>query len=446
MPSDYFINSVSTSQLTELQERTVQPSAIDLWETAHALGFPAALWRLPNQQDKHLIVSFDERLPRVEADLDELPAGFLISPFDNLGNNAPVEAPLSEHLDRAAKPTQTLFLRADIQAVFSTNGQALQADGTTASDKKTDQFWQALTVRSTNQSTANSPSQEATLLPDPIAQAQYVCNVGEAVSAMQRGEFRKVVLSRTKRVQFTDAPNAVALFDKLCTAYPTAFISAVSIPEKGQIWISATPERLVSVDPNGIFRTASLAGTQSAFEPDGTPKRPPEAMWSQKEIEEQALVSRYIIECFKKIRLREYLEEGPKTLIAGNLMHLSTCFTVDTQAVRYPQLGTVMLRLLHPTSAVCGMPRDAAFNFINQHEIHDRELYSGFLGPVNINANNEGPASNLFVHIRCMKLEGKLATLYAGAGLTEDSVPEREWQETEMKCQTLLKVVMSDER
>jgi isochorismate synthase len=445
MQSDYFINSVSTSQPTELQERTEQPSAIDLWETAHSLGFPAALWRLPNQQDKHLIVSFDERLPHVEADLDELPAGFLISPFDNIGNNAPVEAPLSEHLDSAAKPTRTLFIRADIQAVFSISSQYTQIEVKSTSDQKTDPFWQALTDRSKSQPAENNSSRVDALLPDPETQATYVRNVAEAVTAMQRGDFRKVVLSRTRHIQFTDAPNAVVLFDKLCAAYPTAFISAVSIPEKGQIWISATPERLVSVDPNGIFRTASLAGTQSAFEPDGTPKRPPEAMWSQKEIEEQALVSRYIIECFKKIRLREYLEEGPKTLIAGNLMHLSTCFTVDTQAVRYPQLGTVMLRLLHPTSAVCGMPRDAAFNFINQHETHDRELYSGFLGPVNIDANNEGPASDLFVHIRCMKLEGKLATLYAGAGLTEDSIPEREWQETEMKCQTLLKVMMNDE-
>ena len=441
MQSDYFINSVSTSEPTDFQ-RASQPSAIDFWETAYSLGFPAALWRLPNQQDKHLIVSFDEKLPHVEADLEELPAGFLISPFDNLGTNAPVEAPLSDHLDGTARPTQTFFLRADIQAVFSMDNQPAQADITAISGNETDQFWQTFRLRRESQPTKNNLSRGATLLPYPQAQAEYVHNVAEAVSAMQRGEFRKVVLSRTKRVQFADAPNAVALFDKLCEAYPTAFISAVSIPEKGQIWISATPERLVSVDPKGIFRTASLAGTQSAFEPDGTPKRPPEAMWSQKEIEEQALVSRYIIECFKKIRLREYLEEGPKTLIAGNLMHLSTCFTVDTQAVRYPQLGTVMLRLLHPTAAVCGTPRDAAFAFINQHETHDRELYSGFLGPVNINSNNEGPASDLFVHIRCMKLEGNLATLYAGAGLTEDSVPEREWQETEMKCQTLLKVII----
>ncbi|UFH56592.1 isochorismate synthase [Spirosoma sp. KNUC1025] len=427
MQPDYSVNTASTTYLAERQ-----PSPVDLWETARSLGIPAALWRLPNQKDKHLIVSFDKVLPRVAVDLDELPAGFLISPFDNITDssaNPDIES-----------PARTLFLRADLQAVFSENNPSLIKS---KSGKTADQFWQTLKNRSGRQQQASSGG-SVTFLADPEAEVQYIRNVEAAVDAMQRGAFRKVVLSRTKRVQFSDAPNAVALFDKLCQTYPTAFVSAVAIPERGQIWMSATPERLVSVNADGIFQTAALAGTQSAFNPDGTAKRPPDAMWSQKEIEEQAIVCRYIIECFKKIRLREYIEEGPKSIIAGNLMHLGTCFTVDTQAVRYPQLGTVMLRLLHPTSAVCGTPRDVAFTFIGQHETHDRELYSGFLGPVNINAA-EGPATDIFVHIRCMKLEGKLATLYAGAGLTEDSNPEREWQETEMKCQTLLKVMMNDE-
>ena len=434
------------TDLVSAHRSITQFSTLDLWETALDLGFPAALWRLPNQQEKHLIVSFDEKLPRVTADLDELPAGFLVSPFDNIGNDAPVEAPLSDHLNQDERPTQTLFLRADIQATFSENeiSASRLSDLHLSDDELADRFSNALTRRSERKTGQQTTAVSTTILTDPAAQEQYERNVARAVETIQRGELRKVVLSRKKQVQFADAPDAVALFDKLCQKYPTAFVSAVSLPERGQIWISATPERLVSVNADGIFQTMSLAGTQSAYNLDGTAKRPAHAMWSQKEIEEQALVNRYIIECFKKIRLREYLEEGPKTIIAGNLMHLGTCFTVDTQAVRYPQLGTVMLRLLHPTSAVCGTPRDAAFAFIRQYENYDRELYSGFLGPVNISTNHEGPNSNLFVHIRCMKLEGKRATLFAGAGITEDSEPDREWQETELKCQTLLDVVMND--
>ena len=421
------INSVSTAQ----------PTALDFWEAARTLGFPGALWRLPNHHDKHLIVSFDENLPRVSVDLEELPAGFAISPFDNrdVGTDT---------------PARTLFLRADIHAVFSAaspvHNQLMGENG--APHEAAERFQNALADILKRPAPEHTAMARPTPLPDPDAPDRYRQSVAEAVESIQRGELRKVVLSRTKRVAFTDAPNAVALFDELCATYPAAFVSAVYLPETGQIWISATPERLVSTNADGIFQTVSLAGTQSALEPNGTPKRPSSTLWSQKEIEEQALVSRYIIECFKRIRLREYTEVGPRTIIAGNLMHLSSCFTVDTQAVHYPQLGTVMLRLLHPTSAVCGTPRDVAFSFINRHEPHDREFYAGFLGPVNIHSSDlndtayyDSTASNLFVHIRCMKIEGNIATLYAGAGLTEDSVPEREWQETEMKCQTLLDVM-----
>ncbi|MDB5239381.1 MAG: chloride transporter [Spirosoma sp.] len=435
MQPDFIIDSVSTAQ----------PTALDYWDTARMLDFPTALWRLPNHHDKHLLVSFDKTLPRVSIDLEELPSGFAISPYDNLDSDRPGESSNS--------PGRTLFLRADLHLVFSEINPAQNTitDGNGANEKAAEQFLTVLADRLQRRASEQKPSPTPTPLPDLQAREQYLQGVANAVDAMQRGELRKVVLSRTKRIAFANTPNAVALFDQLCVAYPTAFVSAIYLPETGQIWISATPERLVSSNADGIFQTMSLAGTQPAYEPDGTPKRPAYALWSQKEIEEQALVSRYIIECFKRIRLREYLEEGPKTIIAGNLMHLSTCFTVDTRAVSYPQLGTVMLRLLHPTSAVCGMPRDRAFSFIKQHERHNREFYAGFLGPINIGSNDQQPLgygetyqsaeTNLFVHIRCMKLEGNIGTLYAGAGVTEDSVPEREWQETEMKCQTLLAVL-----
>lgn len=148
-------------------------------------------------------------------------------------------------------------------------------------------------------------------------------------------------------------------------------------------------------------------------------------------------MSRYIIECFKKIRLREYAESGPQTVKAGNLLHLRTDYKIDTKAVNFPQLSTVMLDLLHPTSAVCGTPKSSALRFIEHYEAYDRTYYSGFLGPVNV--NNE---SHLFVNLRTMKIEGDQAILYAGAGITESSVPEQEWNETEMKCQTLLSALL----
>jgi isochorismate synthase len=148
------------------------------------------------------------------------------------------------------------------------------------------------------------------------------------------------------------------------------------------------------------------------------------------------LVERYIISCFKKIRLREYDEYGPKTVVAGNLMHLKSEFTVDMKETNFPQLGTIMLRLLHPTSAVCGMPLEPALEFLNRHEGYNRSFYSGFLGPVNIDEQ-----IHIFVNLRCMQLRQADAVLYAGAGVTSDSIPEKEWEETEMKMNTLMRVL-----
>ena len=95
-----------------------------------------------------------------------------------------------------------------------------------------------------------------------------------------------------------------------------------------------------------------------------------------------------------------------------------------------------MLELLHPTSAVCGMPRELADEFIKANEGYQRSLYAGFLGPVGFEGNTD-----LFVNLRCMQIDNEKARLFAGAGITEYSNPEKEFQETSSKMQTMLKVL-----
>jgi isochorismate synthase len=80
------------------------------------------------------------------------------------------------------------------------------------------------------------------------------------------------------------------------------------------------------------------------------------------------------------------------------------------------------------------MPKDAAEGILERIEDYNREFYSGYLGPVNIQNR-----SQLFVNIRTMKIENGQAFAFAGGGITEDSDPEKEWNETEIKLQTILK-------
>jgi isochorismate synthase len=265
-----------------------------------------------------------------------------------------------------------------------------------------------------------------------MIQAHYLCLVREALQRIQAGLFEKVVPSRYKVVEVDTAQSPVVIFQKLCRAFPEALVSLISFPDAGT-WIGASPEVLVSVKNQSRFHTVALAGTKPHH--SGTAIR--DVAWTQKEIEEQAMVSRYIINCFKKIRLREFEEHGPKTVQAGKLLHLKTDFTVDLKAVNYPMLGSVMLNLLHPTSAVCGMPLEPAATFLSQYEGYDRALYCGFIGPV----NDEGD-TDLYVNLRCVQWTGKHLIGYAGCGVTADSVPENEWKESEIKINSLLNEIL----
>ncbi len=404
------------SAISEKHITTKSPKVQNLWEIALSEGFPIALWRLPKTTEKQLIIDLSGRASRMKVDLEEMPSGFVMSPFQG----------------------ESLFIKSDLHYCFDADNQ--QVNDTTVEQEVFEK--QYLEYSDEKVKTEKS----AQIHPDFTTQEKnfgqynemlFAEMVSNAINQIENGEVQKVVLSRTKNVTLPDTFEVIKAFQKLCLAYPNAFVSLVYLPEYQCFWLGATPETLVSVDKDGKFRTMSLAGTQSAMDEKGKTLLAGEIRWSHKEIEEQAFVSRYIIECFKKIRLREYHESGPKTVQAGNLMHLRTDYMVDTQALDFPQLGTVMLELLHPTSAVCGMPKIPALRIIAEQELHDREFYSGFLGPVNMQEE-----SYLFVNLRTMKIVGNEATFYAGCGITEDSNPVKEWYETEMKIETLMGVVL----
>ncbi len=380
----------------------------DCWQLllshSFANGDAVAFWRLPNQDTQQLIIAKTEKKLSKETTLEELEAGFMLAPF------------VAE---------ERTFLSADYYFRFSTN--ALKAPESPAETNAHAWLKQLRPI-------ASAPVfyEKNSTVKNTAVRGDYVNLVNEAVQLIKTGATEKIVPSRTKRIEAS--VDLLDAFDKLCQRYPAAMVSLVSTPEHGT-WLGATPELLVSLENQQIFKTVALAGTK-AWTPGTDSKN---VAWTQKEIEEQALVERYIISCFKKIRLRDYEEHGPKTIVAGNLMHLKSDFKVDMKETNFAQLGTVMLNLLHPTSAVCGMPKELSLQFLLQNEGYDRELYSGYLGPINIQQNTE-----LFVNLRCLQWRKSGVQLYAGAGVTIDSVAEKEWEETEMKMNTLLSVIFEN--
>ncbi len=371
-------------------------------------GCPFAVWKKPGQPLVEMIMDKDpQAYSRPNLDLDELPGGFMIHPFQNSEIHEQVYV-------KASRYERFLLGEASTAAAeeWNSNETILEDSATIVRNK----------IASLPEAPNSTPSNKD----------NFLATVANAIDRIQSGRFYKVVPARLKKRQLSPDFDLARVFLELCEAYPSAFVNCFYSETSG-CWIGASPETLIRTKGD-LFYTMALAGTQKA-QGDNPLKN---AAWTQKEIEEQALVSRYIVNCFKKIRLREYQELGPKTSVAGGLLHLKSEFLVDMKATNFPQLGSVMLELLHPTSAVCGMPKEDALAFLKAEEGFDRSYFSGFIGPVNLNGE-----TSLFVNLRCAKLENNQALLYAGAGITEDSDPEKEWEETELKCDIIGKFIQT---
>ena len=247
------------------------------------------------------------------------------------------------------------------------------------------------------------------------------------------GDFSKIVLSRCSLETAKGLIDLKELFMRACVLYPRMFIALVSMPQCGT-WLMATPEILLE-SKEGRWHTMALAGTMEVDECSDTDellayrkKDKDIHEWSGKNTREQKYVSDYIKGCLEHLAVNIDIT-GPYTLRAGLVKHLSTDFMFDL--TNGNDVGK-LVKLLHPTPAVCGMPKGDTYRFIRAQEGYDREYYSGFGGPL---CCDEG--THLYVTLRCVSIVGCRYKLFAGGGLLAESKKEDEWLETEAKMETM---------
>ena len=251
--------------------------------------------------------------------------------------------------------------------------------------------------------------------------------VAKGVEAIQNATFQKVVLSRKETLALSNF-EVVRTFKNLVNIYPAAFAYCFFHPKIG-MWFGASPEQLLKVNTNQ-FETMALAGTQR-FEGDEN------VGWESKEKEEQQIVTDFILENLENVT-SDIAFSNPYTYKAGNLLHIKTDISGTlggNSNVRQ------LLDILHPTPAVCGLPKEAARDFILKNEGYDRKFYSGYLGELNANFYADQNTTDLFVNLRCMEIEKNSALIYVGCGVTKDSDPQKEYIETVNKTMTIKKIL-----
>lgn len=265
-------------------------------------------------------------------------------------------------------------------------------------------------------------------LPDEKAKEAFETLVQKGVEAIKAREFQKVVLSRKEIINLA-AFDVETVFRKLTQQYPTAFQYCFFHPKIG-MWMGATPEQFLKIKDKNV-QTVALAGTQLAGNGE-------KIIWHEKEKTEQQLVTDFILEGLQNL-VSELTFSSPYSVQAGNIWHIKTDILAKAKSKK---TFSNIITALHPTSAVCGLPKASAKEFILENEGYNREYYSGFLGEFNIDlATFRTQQSDLFVNLRCMKIVGDTAELFMGCGITKDSIPADEYTESVNKAMTMKKVL-----
>jgi isochorismate synthase len=251
---------------------------------------------------------------------------------------------------------------------------------------------------------------------------EYRSKVFHAIDEIEKGLLNKVVLHTQIEVAYSKEIHR--LIHKVLAADTEGFRYSFYSAELG-LWMGITPEVLVQSNRKD-FKTMALAGTRKLEDLDVDPFR-------EKERAEQAWVTKEIVELLNESA--DFIHVGEvETVKAGKLAHLRTIIKGKIKS----HLSTAdIASVLHPTAAVCGYPKSSAYRYIEENEILNRSLYSGYLGRV------QKESSSLYVNLRCMSYQKGMVKVYVGAGIIADSDPELETEEIRMKTSTLASILMA---
>jgi menaquinone-specific isochorismate synthase len=260
---------------------------------------------------------------------------------------------------------------------------------------------------------------------------QWQHAVSAAVTRIQAGELSKVVLARDLYATASDDIDVRTLLARLAARYPDCWtFSCAGLA-------GATPELYIRrVGPD--VRSLVLAGTT----PRGRGAAEDEALGaallaSAKDVEEHEYAVADVRRALAPLCDRLDVDDQPSLLRLANLQHLATRVSGRLAGSR-PGTGAAALgehasalalaAALHPTAAVCGTPTGTAMELIRELEGMDRGRYAGPVGWVDARGNGEWG-----IALRCAKLDGPRARLFAGCGIVADSDPVAELAETQVK-------------
>lgn len=253
-----------------------------------------------------------------------------------------------------------------------------------------------------------------------------------ALESIKAKKLNKIVLAQALDVWSAKDFNIVNSLDNLRQIHPNCYIFAIS-NSKGQNFIGASPERLISIRDRQLVIDA-LAGSAPRGKTAIIDKELANLLLnSDKEKREHKVVIDFICQHLEQLGIEANILT-PRLRQLSNIQHLWTPIEAKIPHNVHP---LEIVAQLHPTPAVAGVARDIACQEIRRYENFERGLYAAPLGWIDAQGNSE-----FIVGIRSALIDSDRATLYAGAGIVAGSDPDKEIAEIQLKLQALLKALV----
>ncbi|AOM41386.1 isochorismate synthase [Xenorhabdus hominickii] len=262
--------------------------------------------------------------------------------------------------------------------------------------------------------------------------AEFCQMVSQAVDAIHQGQIDKVVLSRLLDIEFEQEPDTIQLFMQLNAQNPYSY--NFHLPLGNSTLIGASPELILRKQGNAIT-SQPLAGSSRRsrnIAEDNALRQ--SLLHSAKDHHEHQLVINAIRSALTEHCTELMIPDSPSIFSTPLLWHLATEIRSELRNKHADALSVACL--LHPTPALCGAPRERAYELIAQLEPFERNYFGGIVGWCDARGNGEW-----VIAIRCGELFANHVRLFAGAGIVADSQPNAEWQETGVKLGTMLQAL-----
>ncbi|MEU2034232.1 salicylate synthase [Nocardia amamiensis] len=245
--------------------------------------------------------------------------------------------------------------------------------------------------------------------------------VAEAVGDIHADRLQKVILSRTFAV-----PTEIDFVSTYQRGRRANNPARSFLLRLGGIEATGfSPEVVVAVDTDGRVISQPLAGTRALTEdPTQNRRLRAELLSNSKEIYEHAISVKIAHDELSPVC-------DPDTLVVEEFMAVRERGTVQHLASRVAghladgRHAWDAFAAVFPAVTASGVPKDAAYTAIRTHETSPRGLYSGAVLTVDANG-----AMDAALVLRAVYRQQGRTWLQAGAGIVGQSRPDREFEET----------------